>query len=278
MAEGYRTILVTAEKGVTTVTLNRPEKRNAMNPQLHRDMYDVLQRLEADPECRVLVLTGAGTSFSSGMDLKEYFADVPDASAARDAHRRLANDWGDRLLRMFPKPTIAMVNGYCLGGAFTVICSCDFVIAAEDATFALTEVNWGGSPAGMVAKSFGSLVGYRAALWYAMTAEQFDGRRAAEIGLVSRAVPSERLRDETYALASKLAALDGPALRTTKEAFKQVLDMSYEQAYWWLMAKSNELKWRHDQLGVGGEGINNFLDKRYKPGLGPFTASDTKSD
>lgn len=271
MTYDYQTILVSAADGVATLTLNRPEKRNAMNPQLHREIYDALQKLEGDPDCRVLVIAGAGSSFCSGMDLKEYFADVDDASAARDANRRLANDWGDRLLRMFPKPTIAMIQGWCLGGAFTIVCSCDFAIAAEDARFALTEVNWGGSPAGMVSKVLGTLVAYRDALWYAMTAEEFDGRRAAEIKLVSKAVPADRLRDETYALAARLASLDGPALRTTKEAFKQVLDMSYEQAYWWLMAKSNELKWRHGQAGRGGDGIKKFLDKEYKPGEGSFT-------
>lgn len=271
MTYDYQTILVSFAEGIATLTLNRPEKRNAMNPQLHREVFDALQKLEGDPDCRVLVIAGAGGSFCSGMDLKEYFADVEDGSATRDANRRVANDWGDRLLRMFPKPTIAMIHGWCLGGAFTIVCSCDFAIAAEDARFALTEVNWGGSPAGMVSKVLSTLVAYRDALWYAMTAEEFDGRRAAEIKLVSRAVPADRLRGETYALAAKLASLDGAALRTTKEAFKQVLDMSYEQAYWWLMAKSNELKWRHEQAGRGGDGIKKFLAKEYKPGEGSFT-------
>jgi len=267
----YNTIRVESAEFITTLTLNRPEKRNAMNPQMHREMGDALLKLEADPQCKVLVVTGAGGCFSSGMDLKEYFHDVPDPSPVRDANRRLANDWADRLLRMFPKPTIAMVEGWCLGGAFTIVCSCDIAFAAEDATFALTEVNWGGSPAGMVSKVLGSLVAYRDALWYALTAEHFNGVRAAEIKFVNKAFAAGQLQSETYALAAKLAALDGPALRTTKEAFKQVVDMSYEQAYWWLMAKSNELKWRHANAGGGGDGITKFVSKEYKPGEVSFT-------
>lgn len=172
---------------------------------------------------------------------------------------------------MFPKPTIAMIDGWCLGGAFTIVCSCDLAVAAADARFALTEVNWGGSPAGMVSKVLGSTVAYRDALWYALTAEQFDGTKAAEIKLVNRAVPQDHLRAETLALAQRLAGLDGPALRTTKEAFKQALDMSYEQAFWWLQSKSNELKWRHDRAGTGGQGVKDFVAKKYKPGEASFT-------
>ncbi len=267
----YETILVQNEDGVTTVTLNRPGKRNAMNPPLHREMYDVLTRLEGDEQTQVLVITGAGTSFCSGMDLKEWFHDLKDDDYQRNLNRRISTDWVDRMLRMFPKPTIAMVNGHCFGGAFTIVASCDFAIAAEDAVFGLSEVNWGALPAGMVAKVIGVLMPYRDALYYALTAERFDGRKAAEIRFVNRAVPLDQLAGEVKALASHLATLDASALRATKEAFKQVVDMSYEQAFWWLMAKSNELQWRHQREGRGGEGIERFLAKEYKPGVSSFT-------
>lgn len=149
----FQTILIDKNDGVTTVTLNRPEKRNAMNPKLHREMYDVLTLLESDDETRVIVVTGAGSAFCSGMDLKEYFHDLKDDEAQRNLNRRVSNDWCDRMLRMFPKPTIAMVNGYCFGGAFTIVASCDFAIAAEDAQFGLSEVNWGGAARGTCFKS-----------------------------------------------------------------------------------------------------------------------------
>jgi trans-feruloyl-CoA hydratase/vanillin synthase len=268
----YETVLVRREQGIATVTLNRPEKRNAMNPQMHADMYDVIQKLEGDPETRVLVITGAGNSFCAGQDLKEYFKDNKDDESARIVNGRRADDWRNRLLRMFPKPTIAMVNGYCFGGAFTIVCSCDIAIAADDAVFGLSEVNWGSIPGGMVSKVIASTMMFRDALYYAMTAETFDGRQAAEIKLVNRSVPRDLLEVDVMTLAAKLASMDGPALRATKEAIKQVVDMSYEQAYWWLMAKSNELRWRHDQgADEHFAGIDRFLDKGYRPGYSSHT-------
>jgi trans-feruloyl-CoA hydratase/vanillin synthase len=274
----YQTLLVDRTDGITTITFNRPEKRNAMNPQLHEEMCSVLTELEADAGTRVLVITGAGQAFSAGMDMKEYFRDVEANDARRNVNRRIANEWADHQLRMFPKPTIAMVNGYCFGGAFTIVASCDFAIAADDAIFGLSEVNWGGLPAGIVSKVISSLMAYRDALYYALTAETFDGRRAAEVKLVNRSVPKDRLREEVMALARHLLTLDPAALRSTKEAFKQVVDMSYEQAYWWLMAKSNELRWRHAREGRGGEGIDKFLDKQYRPGFDSFTKGGAKPE
>jgi trans-feruloyl-CoA hydratase/vanillin synthase len=273
----YQTILISKSEGITTVTLNRPEKRNAMNPQLHREMYEALTHLEGDEETRVLVITGAGQAFCAGMDLKEYFYDLKDNEYQRNLNRRLASDWCDRMLRLFPKPTIAMVNGYCFGGAFTIVASCDFAIAAHDAIFGLSEVNWGGLPAGLVSKVIGSMMAYRDALYYALTGETFDGKRAAEIKFVNRSVPREQLLEEVTELARHLTSLDAAALRATKEAFKQVVDMSYEQAYWYLMAKSNELQWRHLKLGHGGEGIEKFVAKEYRPGFGSFTEPRKKS-
>ncbi len=270
----YKTILVDHEDGITTVTFNRPEKRNAMSPQLHMDMWDVLNRLEADEATRVLVLTGAGQAFCAGQDLKEYFYEMEGREAERRRIGRIGQEWRDRLLRMFPRPTIAMVNGYCFGGAFTIVCSCDFAIAAEDATFGLSEVNFGNLPGGLVSKVISGVLAYRDAVYYAMTGEPFDAKRAAEIKFINKAVPREQLRDEVYALARKLAGMDPAALRITKEALKQVRDMSQEQAYYWLMAKSNELKWRHEHEGRGGDGVKRFLEKRYRPGLQSFTETE----
>jgi trans-feruloyl-CoA hydratase/vanillin synthase len=140
--ETYETVEIQRGEGITWVILNRPDKRNAMNPTLNREMAQVLERLEGDDETHVLVLTGAGDSFSAGMDLKEYFREVEGKSFG--AQRQLRFDaqlWQYHKLRMFPKPTIAMVNGWCFGGAFTPLVSCDIAIAAEDATFGLSEVN-----------------------------------------------------------------------------------------------------------------------------------------
>jgi trans-feruloyl-CoA hydratase/vanillin synthase len=117
---------------------------------------------------------------------------------------------------------------------------------------------------------------YRDALYFAMTGDPFDGKKAAEMRFINKAVPREELHEEVMTLARKLAKMDSASLRATKEAFKQVVDMPYEQAFHWLQSKSNELHWIHDRQGHGGEGIDKFLAKEYRPGFGSFT--DTKKD
>ena len=128
----YTCVKVDQQKdGITWVTFNRPEKRNAMSPQLHYDMDDALAELAVDTDTQVLVLTGAGAAFSAGQDLKLYFRDTADNPAERRRSNEAAHSWFYQRLTTFPKPTIAMVNGYCFGGEFTPLVACDIAIAAE---------------------------------------------------------------------------------------------------------------------------------------------------
>src|SRR5215813_11668026 len=131
----HATVLIEKTDGVALVRLNRPEKKNAMNPQMHEDMTPVLEDLRYDDDARVLVITGASDAFCAGMDLKEVFHALKDQPALYDRVVRLATEWRGRTLRYFPKPTIGMVNGYCFGGAFSIVEGCDLAIAAEEATF-----------------------------------------------------------------------------------------------------------------------------------------------
>jgi trans-feruloyl-CoA hydratase/vanillin synthase len=225
----YETVLVEKENGITWVTLNRPEKRNAMSPQVCFDMVDVLTRLDSDPETEVLVLTGAGEAFSAGMDLKLFFRDLDDKPAERAIAREADRRWGWYKLSNFSKPTIAMVNGYCFGGAFIPLVACDMAIAADEATFGLSEVNWGILPGGLVSKVVTMTMNYRKSLYYAMTGRPFDGKTAAEIGLVTYSVPGERLRDEVIELARDLMKKSPEVVRSTKETIKTVRMMSIEE-------------------------------------------------
>jgi feruloyl-CoA hydratase/lyase len=187
--------------------------------------------LDADDECRVLVLTGAGEAFSSGMDLKEYFREVDEGPEwLQRKVRRDAALWQWRMLRSYAKPTIAMVNGWCFGGAFTPLVACDLAIAADDATFGLSEINWGIPPGSVVNRALAETVGSREALLYVMTGRTFDGRRAAAMGLVNASVPAERLRDEVEALARELAEKNPVVLRAAKLGFKQCREMSWDGA------------------------------------------------
>ena len=264
----YRTILVETNDGVSTVTFNRPERRNAMSPQLHLEMVDVLTRLQYDDACRVLVVTGAGESFCAGQDLKEYFYDIDEDAVARARARNAAETWRSHLLRLFPKPTIAAVNGYCFGGAFTIVGACDFAIAAEEATFGLSEVNFGKLPGGHVSKVVSELMHPRDALYYILTGKPFDGKKAAEIKFVTVAVPRARLWDEVHELADTLKAKNPVVLRAAKEAYKYLRDMNWEEAGAFLTAKSAQL----DALSGKSwkSGVEQFKGKQYRPGLGQY--------
>ncbi|MEE8516520.1 MAG: enoyl-CoA hydratase-related protein, partial [Alphaproteobacteria bacterium] len=134
--KSYEAIKIEKENGITWAIMNRPEKRNAMSPQLHYEMDEALAELALDPETQVLVITGAGDeSFSAGQDLKLYFRATTDNPVERAKSNKASNNWRWNRLTTFPKPTIAMVNGFCFGGAFTQVCACDFAIAADEAQF-----------------------------------------------------------------------------------------------------------------------------------------------
>jgi trans-feruloyl-CoA hydratase/vanillin synthase len=184
----YQTIRLAMDDGVATITLNRLEKKNALNPALNEEMVSVLDRLRYDPAAQVLVLTGAGDSFCAGMDLKECFQDLQDNPIEWDRMQNMAQEWRGEKLRMFPKPTIAAVNGWCFGGGIPIVAACDLAIAAEEAVFGISEINFGGIPAGPVAKVVGECMRPRDALYYILTGKSFGGRRAAEMGLVNEAV------------------------------------------------------------------------------------------
>src|SRR5215203_7337043 len=173
----YDTLQIDKADGVALVALNRPDKKNAMNPQLHEDMTNALEELRYDEEARVLVITGAGDSFCAGMDLKEVFHALKDQPARYDQVIRKATEWRGRTLRYYPKPTIAMVNGYCFGGAFSIVEGCDLAIAADEAVFGLSEINFKHYPGGAVSKAIANLLRPREALYYAMTGKPFDGKR-----------------------------------------------------------------------------------------------------
>jgi len=258
------------DAGVAWVTLNRPEKRNALNPAMSLRMLEIFDEVEADDRCGVMVLTGEGTAFSAGMDIKEYFRDMKDKPRIVNLKvRRLNYEWQWRRLRYFVKPTIAMVNGWCFGGAFLPVVSCDLAIAAEDAKFGLSEVNWGILPAGNVSRAVAETMRSRDALYYIMTGELFDGRKAAEMGLVNEAVPKEKLRERVRQLADVLLEKSPEVLKAAKDAFKRVQQLDWDMSEEYLITKQEQLWF------VAGdereEGFKQFLDdKTYKPGLGIY--------
>ncbi|MBI4528827.1 MAG: p-hydroxycinnamoyl CoA hydratase/lyase [Deltaproteobacteria bacterium] len=261
----YETVLVGNENGLTTITFNRPEKRNAMSPQLHRDMYALLSELRYDKDTRVIVITGAGESFCAGQDLKQYFLEMDSQpERVRDEVRTLSRYWRNEIIRTMPQPVIGKINGWCFGGAFTIVTACDIAIAAEDAVFGLSEVNFGNFPGGEVTTVLTEQLQPKHALFYALTGNTFNAKEAERIGLITKAVPRADLDKETMAIAKNLLGKDPVAVKAVKEAWYYTFYSNPDVAYEISGLVSQRVNAR------GRPGIQQFKDKQYRPGLGAY--------
>ena len=282
-AKELQYVKVKKTDGITWVILNRPEKRNAMSPELHYEMDATLAELETDPETQVLVLTGAGEAWSAGQDLQKFFRELDGKPAERKRAGEAADRWRWYRLSMYDKPTIAMVNGYCVGGAFIQLLACDFAIAAEDATFSLSEINWGILPGSLVSKVVSDALLFRHALYYACLGEAFTARRAVEIGLINAAVPRQDLERETVALARRLMAKNPEVLRGTKQAIRMVRTMDHHRATEYMRIKMAEVQVLDSECARDA-GIAQFIDdKSFKPTYEPakrhyFESGDRKGE
>jgi len=271
----HDTVSFTIENRIAWVKFNRPEKRNCMSPALNRRMMEVLDELEFNPDTGVLVLTGEGESWSAGMDLKEYFreTEAQGLAATRKAQRESYGWW--RRLRWYQKPTIAMVNGWCFGGGYGPLFACDLAIAADEAKFALSEINWGILPGGGATKVAVDLLSMRDAMYHAMTGELVDGKKAASWRLVNESVPLAELRARVEEVASILLKKNAVALKATKDAVRRVKDMTYDDAEDYLI-RAQEAANSYDNEGRK-EGIRQFIDeKSFKPGIGTYDLSKQK--
>ena len=170
----------------------------------------------------------------------------------------------------FSQADIASINGYCFGGAFTIVASSDIAIAAHEATFGLSEINFGSIPGGLVAKAISTEMSYRQMLYYSLTGEQFDGRRSVEIGFTTMSVPRAELEAKTLTVANVLKGKDRHALRATKDAFKAVdiRSMSYEDARSWLKARLIQMTYEQKGSNWIEHGIGKFIEGVYAPGKG----------
>lgn len=270
--DSLETVEVEISEGIGWIYFNRPEKRNSMSPQLHEEMDFLLADLEADNDVKVVVISGRGESWCAGQDLQKYFRDGVDNPSEAKRIREISERWRSHRLQGYDKPTIAMVNGYCFGGGFTQLISCDFAIAAEEATFGVSEVNWGIIPAGIVGKALVDTIPFRDALFYAATGRTFNGKQAAEMRLVNLAVPLERLKEETTILAKELMEKNPHTLKAIKQCMRQVRNMNYHQAFDYLAAKLTESKF-NDRSSGREQAMKQFLDdKTYRPGLGAYKA------
>jgi feruloyl-CoA hydratase/lyase len=264
------TIACDVRDGIAWVKFNRPEKRNCMSPKLNRQMLRVLDSLEFRDDVGVVVLTGEGSAWSAGMDLKEYFRDT-EAQGLKGIRQsqREAYGWWERL-RWFQKVTIAMVNGWCFGGGYGPLFACDLAFCADEAQFGLSEINWGILPGGGATKVAVDLMPLRKAMYHALLGENLSGKQAEAAGLVNESLPAAQLEARVLEVANKLLKKNWETLKATKDVVRRVGEMTYDNAEDYLIRAQEALNF-HDKSDGRHQGMRQFLDdKAFKPGLGEY--------
>ena len=217
-------IQVDRDGHVVTVTLNRPDALNAITPTMLETLADTLDQLRADVDARVVVLTGAGRAFSAGVDLKALgdrelingkVGDILDLPARRVT----------RLLATMPAITVAKVNGFCFTGALELALACDVIVAAEEAKFGDTHAKFGLRPTWGMSARLPRLVGMAAARELSLTARNFTGAEAKQLGMVAVAVPLDDLDDAVADLVGTIVKNSPGSLRAYKDLYRQTIEL-----------------------------------------------------
>lgn len=237
---------------VEILTLNRPDVRNAMSPELSLAIEETLDELEADRDVWAVVITGAGPVFCAGADLKVI---SEGGGAGINAPK---GGFGGLVQRDFPKPVIAAVNGAAVAGGFELVLACDLVVAAEGAVFGLPE-----SKRGLLAAAGGPLrlakrVPLATALEIVMTGDPITASRAYELGLVNRVVPAHTIVDEAVALAELIGENSPTAVRAARRLVREAVDMTEAEGF----RRTNELAGEVVGSGDAIEGATAFVEKR----------------
>jgi enoyl-CoA hydratase len=254
MSQSYETLLVERRERVAIITINRPEKRNALNIQTRAEGAAVLEEMRDDESVGVVVFTGAGDkAFVAGADIGEF--------AGRTALTQRDVMMGRSLftaIDTFPKPVIAMVNGYCLGGGCELALACDLRIASETASFGQPEINLGIIPGGGGTQRLTRLVGEGKAMELILTGDIIDAQTAFTLGLVNMVVPAADLEAKTMEVANRISEKSPIALRMAKEAVKLASRSNLDEGLrrevdLFALCFSSEDK---------DEGVKAFLEKR----------------
>jgi enoyl-CoA hydratase/carnithine racemase len=247
-------LLRTAERGVLTLTLNRPNARNALSMGLMSALIDALREAATDTTVHVVVIAGAGPAFCSGHDLKELRANPSRATYQATFAR--CSELMTALVRL-PKPVIARVHGIATAAGCQLVASCDLAIASNEARFATPGVNIGlfcSTP--MVAVS--RAVGRKATMEMLLTGDMVDADKAMRIGLINRVASPERLDAAVAELADAIASKSPLVLKIGKEAFYRQAELPLDEAY----AYASEVMTTNMLAADAAEGIDAFLEKR----------------
>ena len=250
-----KSLLRRVEDGIAVITLNRPEVRNALNEELVEELEHVLRDIDGDPEVKVVVVTGQGTSFSAGADIKN----LKKLSEPVQAHLFCAEI--QRTISYFEniaQPAIAAVSGIALGGGCEIALACDLRIAAENAVFGQTEINLGIIPGAGGTQRLPRTVGLTVASELLFTGRTVKADEALRIGLVNKVVPVSQLMDEAMKLAAIIAAKPPLAVKMTKSCIREGMQMDLAQA---LVYEARCFDFLSSTQDVS-EGLSAFIEKR----------------
>ena len=250
----FKTISVFKQPGIGTITINRPEKLNALNSTVHREGVAALEDLGADDSIRVVVITGAGQkSFVAGADISEFEGHTPTSQRAVFQGATLFNS-----IDVFPKPVIAMINGFCLGGGNELALACDLRVCSENAKFSQPEINLGLIPGGGGTQRLTRLIGEGRAMELMLTGEMIDAPTALSFGLVNHVFTQEELQEKTMQLAEKIASKAPIALQFAKEAVKFASRSNLDEG----LRREIDLFSLCFSTEDKKEGVSAFLEKR----------------
>jgi enoyl-CoA hydratase len=237
---------------VEILRFNRPEARNAINPEVSLAMAELLDAAEADAGVRAVVLTGNGPVFSAGADLKVV------AQGGASAIAGAPGGFAGLVSRDFPKPIIAAVNGPALAGGFEIVLACDLVVAADTARFGVPEVQRGLLAAAGALIRLPKRVPLAIALELAMTGEPVSAERALALGLVNRVVPADQVLDEALKIAERIGENSPVAVRVSRRLVKEALELSEAEAW----VRNDESAMEVFRGGDAIEGATAFAEKR----------------
>jgi enoyl-CoA hydratase len=220
-------MLYEKKENIAIITFNRPAAMNALNAEVNWKLIELLEAAEADPEVRVVILTGSGEkAFAAGADIKEMInmSAVEARASALRAKRVSDKMWN------LKKPVIAAINGVCMGGGLEYAMACDLRIAAENARFALPEINLGIMPGGAGTQRLPRLIGFTKAKELCFTGDAIKAQEALALGLVNYVFPAETLMQEAIALGKKIAGKSATSLMLIKSAMNNGMNMDIESA------------------------------------------------
>ena len=249
-----QTVLSTREGRVAILTINRPDKLNALNEEVRVELLAALAAIETDDSVGVVVITGSGEkSFIAGADIGEFAGRSPFDQRFAMRSPRIFD-----IMASFPKPVIAMINGFCLGGGCELAMSCDMRIASDKARFGQPEINLGLIPGGGGTQRLPRLVGMGHAMRLILSGDMVPAAEAREMGLVDLVFAADELRAKTLELAQKIAGKSPLTLKVAKEALRASEKLAiedgitYERDLFCLCFSSKDKE----------EGVAAFLDKR----------------